>query len=141
MKDTLTIHPDGTGRKEIKIKDITIPDLWHVAQYHHDKAALPNVEPWHKMQEHWILECWYLAHAMKDRLQADQVQADQVQADQVDFPTMLYVLAGIINSHECPNGSNLDTLAGWNSCRAELVRKMSGILGADFGKQIKPQMK
>jgi hypothetical protein len=133
-KNTLTLHKGGTGEKEIPIKSLTVPDLWHVAQYHHDKSLAPAVEPWHALQHKMIMEAWSLAHAMKDRLQANQV-------DQVDFPTVLYILAGIINSHECPNNSNLDVLAGWNSCRAELVRKMSGILGADFEKQIKPQMK
>ncbi len=71
MKDTLTLHPGGTGEKELSINSLAIPDLWHVAQYHRDKAEAPAVEPWHKMQEHWILETWHLAHAMKERLQAE----------------------------------------------------------------------
>ncbi len=54
---TITMHKGGTGEKEIKISALQVPDLWHVAQHQGERyKAL-------------ILDCWHLAHAMKDHLQ------------------------------------------------------------------------
>jgi len=39
--------------------------------------------------------------------------------------------AAIIRSHECPNGSSLDTLGGWNYSRNELRDKIADIFAAD----------
>jgi hypothetical protein len=75
---TITLSKGGTAERTIDVQSIQVPDLWHVAMYHHDKAdtiPLDNDmqakadQKWHKMQEEMILECWNLAHDMRKHLQ------------------------------------------------------------------------
>lgn len=48
---TLVRFPKGSGRKEVPLSSVQIPDLWHIAQ-----ATLDLDE------KRKILECWHLAH-------------------------------------------------------------------------------
>jgi hypothetical protein len=79
MTDNITIHKGGTGEHTVKVSELVIPDLWHVAMFFNDQAekhANDHDSPFAcnrmKMFEQMVLECWHLAHAMKDQLQADQ---------------------------------------------------------------------
>ena len=77
---TLTLHKGGAGEREIAITAIDVPDLWHVAMHHLDAADLTKHDEcaqhmaWSKM----ILNCWHLAHAMKDHLQAQSEPSDRI---------------------------------------------------------------
>jgi hypothetical protein len=50
---TITRAKGGTAERQVEISQITIPDLWHVAQ--HQERVMDQVA---------ILETWHLAHDM-----------------------------------------------------------------------------
>jgi hypothetical protein len=52
----------GDGERCTEIRDIQVPDLWHIAM-HQYRLGNPAAE---KM----VLECWHLTHDMKNALQA-----------------------------------------------------------------------
>jgi hypothetical protein len=62
MSNTLTIHAGGTGERQIPINSITVPDLWHVATRLREADNTQDAQ--------LVMDCWHLAHAMKDHLQA-----------------------------------------------------------------------
>lgn len=51
----------GGGERRTEIKDIEVPDLWHI--------AMRSMELGNTQDEKQILECWHLAHDMKKALQ------------------------------------------------------------------------
>ena len=54
----IIIHKGGTAEREVDISvQNCIPDLWHAAQNCNDPQ-----------QKEQILECWYLAHAMRNHI-------------------------------------------------------------------------
>jgi hypothetical protein len=68
---TITMHAGGTGEREQAISNITIPDLWHVAQYLYDIGGTErDGDPSRHLYSKMVLDCWHLAHDMKDHLQA-----------------------------------------------------------------------
>lgn len=68
-RDPLTVnHSNGEApRAEIPVKETEVPDCWHVAMRVHDTGD-------HNGKEH-ILNCWHLAHDLRDKL---LVLGDQV---------------------------------------------------------------
>ena len=54
----ITRAKGGTAERQVKAYNVTIPDLWHIAQ------RLP--EP----QRSEVLEAWHLAHDLLDHIQA-----------------------------------------------------------------------
>lgn len=46
---------------EVDISRITVPDIWHIAQ--------ANKDP---MQQQMLLQCWHLAHDLKDHIYQHQ---------------------------------------------------------------------
>ncbi len=68
MTNTLTIHKGGTGEREIEIRSITVPDLWHVATRLREAEQINDVQ--------MVMDCWHLAHAMKDHLQQQEHDLD-----------------------------------------------------------------
>jgi hypothetical protein len=59
---TITMHAGGTGEREQAIHNIKVPDLWHVATRLREADNMTDAQ--------MVMDCWHLAHAMKDHLQA-----------------------------------------------------------------------
>ena len=55
---TITLAEGGTAERKIEIKNITVPDLWHIAMRLHGR------------DQEMVLECWHLAHDMKRHIQS-----------------------------------------------------------------------
>jgi len=53
---TVILCKGGTGEKTVKVKDISIPDLWHIAHSLNGHACAA------------VLEVWHLAHDLKREL-------------------------------------------------------------------------
>lgn len=74
--DTIIRAPKGSLRKTVKVDEIIIPDLWHVAMYHQDAATKPSLNhverAWHKKQAEMILDTWHLTHDLITNIQADR---------------------------------------------------------------------
>jgi len=51
---TIMRSPGGTARREVAVKDIQIPDLWHIAKSVDDEGRKSAAEA--------VLECWHLCH-------------------------------------------------------------------------------
>ena len=73
---TITLAAKGEGRRVEELNQVTIPDLWHIAQdlQNFEPGDMENVDHTsyrRRMQEAGaaILECWHLCHDMKDNLQ------------------------------------------------------------------------
>ena len=58
--EQITLCEGGTGEKEIAVKEIQIPDLWHIASWLKNKGMEREAE--------MVLEVWGLAHDMKKAL-------------------------------------------------------------------------
>jgi len=60
-KDTLvTLSPGAQNERQIKVDDIEIPDLWHVAGFLEEKGQ--------KRAAAGVLEVWHLAHDLKKHI-------------------------------------------------------------------------
>jgi hypothetical protein len=70
MTNTITLHAGGTGEREIEVSAIEVPDLWHVAMHLQGKAETEG-NPQMKLYADMVLDCWHLAHDMKNHLQAN----------------------------------------------------------------------
>jgi hypothetical protein len=55
----ITLSKGGTNERKIEVSKIKVPDLWHVA-----------LAQEHKEWKEAILECWHLAHDLRDALTA-----------------------------------------------------------------------
>lgn len=74
----VTFHKGGTAEKTVKVSDILIPDLWHIHRRLVGEAL--KISPatpagcfereWRNQEAQAILECWHLAHGLKDHIQA-----------------------------------------------------------------------
>lgn len=65
----ITFSKGGTKERKVKVSDIQIPDLWHIAIYLKEIARRPGHSV---LAEHAdsILEVWHMAHDMKKALQS-----------------------------------------------------------------------
>jgi len=63
MENTkITLSKGGTEERTVEARDITVPDLWHVAMFLKDYAkTTPNPLMLQKAADE-ILETWHLAH-------------------------------------------------------------------------------
>jgi len=61
---TLIRSPRGENRREVEIKDVTVPDLWHIieALQSGDVVRVANGKPIHQLHADAIKEVWYLCH-------------------------------------------------------------------------------
>lgn len=62
MENTQVCTQKGGGVYQ-EARKIQIPDLWHLAMYLKDSKNAGLRE-----QADMVLECWHLAHAMKDHI-------------------------------------------------------------------------
>lgn len=66
MSDTIiTRGRGGKGQRQVRLSDVEIPDLWHVAQY-----LTGLEEPKARIAAEKVLECWHLCSDLKRELQA-----------------------------------------------------------------------
>ena len=74
---TITMHAGGTGEREQAIDNITVPDLWHVATRLRAAENLTDAQ--------MVMDCWHLAHAMKDALQAPTTREPEPASVSLDL--------------------------------------------------------
>lgn len=86
---TITLNKGGIGEKEIKISALVIPDLWHVATRLREAEQINDAQ--------LVIDCWYLAHAMKDHLQALE---DPEPAERAPEPVINAIANIIRKAHE-----------------------------------------
>jgi hypothetical protein len=73
MPDTIVVPDDrivvlaakGTARRVVRLRDVEIPDLWHIA------CALRKDRRYGPSAADAVLACWYLAHDLKRNLAGD----------------------------------------------------------------------
>lgn len=63
LVNTIIRAPRGTRRQEVPIEQVTVPDLWHLAEHleaegKHSTAVM-------------VLECWHLAHDLLANLRGE----------------------------------------------------------------------
>ena len=59
MKTTITRAPRGMNRREVKIEDIKVPDVWFIAM-----AQKPE-------EREMILETWHLCHDLLEHIRGN----------------------------------------------------------------------
>lgn len=57
MDKIITLHAGSEHEKNINIRSLEIPDLWHLAMDLRESSDKRTAE--------MVLECWYMAHALK----------------------------------------------------------------------------
>jgi len=62
----VTLSKGGSAEKTMPISQISIPDLWHIAEAIRTTGKVANGPGCATM----ILECWGLAHSFKSHIQA-----------------------------------------------------------------------
>lgn len=73
----VTFHKGGTQEKTVEVKDIVIPDLWHIHRRMVGEALKTSLETregrlereWLNREAQAVLDCWHLAHGLKDHIQ------------------------------------------------------------------------
>ena len=67
---TIILNPKGSGRREVLLADLTIPDLWHLAMWISDAPAADDelaLTEWRRRlnnpesAQNTVLEVWHLA--------------------------------------------------------------------------------
>lgn len=61
----VTLSKGGTAERTVKVKDIDIPDLWHIAMLLSDQKVVNGLG---EAASDKVLEVWHLAHDLKKAL-------------------------------------------------------------------------
>ena len=60
----VTLFKGGTAEREVLIRELKIPDLWHIAEAIRSKGKIENGEVCASM----ILECWHISHSLHQHI-------------------------------------------------------------------------
>ena len=61
----VTLNKGGTGEKVVSISEVSIPDLWHIANAIREHGKVADGPGCAEL----ILECWSRAHDLKRHIQ------------------------------------------------------------------------
>lgn len=80
---TIVRSPEGSARRVVRVGDIRIPDLWHIAMWvgdvEKDRTVKKIINHHHasrellEAQSEAIIECWHIAHDLKRHIQESGV--------------------------------------------------------------------
>lgn len=61
---TIVLNKGGTAEQTVSVSEITIPDLWHVAELLHEQKDERAAD--------LVIECWSLTHSLLRHIQDNQ---------------------------------------------------------------------
>jgi len=64
LRTKVTLFKGGTREKTVPIRDVVIPDMWHIAQSVRYRRTLDNPSVCADL----CLDCWHIAGALKDHI-------------------------------------------------------------------------